>query len=140
MKNKFFKRAINFIIAIIAGMGLNMVIIMLSGNIVPPPEGADLKTMEGLKAAMPLMQPIHFLMPFLAHALGTMLAALIVVLRVDAYHQKFAIGAGLIFFTAGALNVYLLPAPFWFNVLDLIGAYLPMAFIGYLLARKVSKK
>jgi hypothetical protein len=79
-------------------------------------------------------------MPFLAHALGTMLAALIIVLRVDAYHQKFAIGAGLIFFTAGAINVYLLPAPFWFNVVDLIGAYMPMAFTGYMLARKISKK
>jgi hypothetical protein len=140
MKNTAINRVINIVIAIIAGMGLNMVIIMLSNEVVPPPEGADLKTMEGLKAAMPLMQPIHFLMPFLAHALGTMLAAFIIVSRVDAYHQKYAIGTGLFFLTAGAINVYVLPAPFWFNVVDLIGAYIPMAFIGYVLARKLNKK
>ena len=30
-----------------------------------------------------------------------------------------------------------LPSPMWFNVLDLVGAYLPMGFLGYVIAFKV---
>ncbi|HRD40433.1 MAG TPA: hypothetical protein PLC65_17520, partial [Bacteroidia bacterium] len=63
------------IIAVIAGAfgggAINMALIMVSGSVIPPPEGADITTMEGLKASMHLMEPKHFLMPFLAHALGT---------------------------------------------------------------------
>jgi len=29
-----------------------------------------------------------------------------------------------------------LPSPIWFNALDLIGAYLPMAYLGYKLVTK----
>ena len=46
---------------------------MMSSSLIPPPEGADVTTLEGLKTSMHLFQPKHFLMPFLAHALGTLL-------------------------------------------------------------------
>ena len=62
---------------VVAGGVLNMGIITVSGKIIPPPEGADLTTLEGLKAAMQIMEPKHFLMPFLAHALGTLLGAFV---------------------------------------------------------------
>src|SRR5690606_3660451 len=69
------------ILAVIAGLILgsvvNMGIIMISSSIIPPPAGTDVTTTEGLMEAMPLMTPIHFLMPFLAHALGTFVGALI---------------------------------------------------------------
>src|SRR5690606_40560173 len=56
---------------------VNMSIIMISGSIIPPPEGADTTTTEGLKAAMHLFEPKHFLLPFLAHALGTLVGAFV---------------------------------------------------------------
>lgn len=65
------------IVGLIAGSFVNMGIIMISGSIIPPPEGVDNTTMEGLKAGMHLFQPKHFLFPFLAHAFGTFAGALL---------------------------------------------------------------
>jgi hypothetical protein len=31
----------------------------------------------------------------------------------------------------GITNVVLLPSPMWFNALDLLGAYIPMGWIGW---------
>jgi len=129
------------ILAVIAGVfiggALNMGIIMISSSIIPPPEGADLTTMEGLKAAMSLMTPKHFLMPFLAHALGTLLGAFIAALIATKNKMRFAMGIGIWFMIGGIINIIMLPSPMWFTLVDLGLAYLPMAFIaGKLVSRK----
>lgn len=124
------------IAGIIAGGVLNMCIILVSGSVIPPPEGADLKTMEGLKAAMPLMEPKHFLMPFLAHALGSLVGAFVAA-KIGASHgMKLALGVGAWFLLGGITNIILLPSPLWFTIADLAGAYFPMAYIGGKLAGK----
>jgi len=43
---------------------LNGALINVSNEIIAPPAGFDLKTAEGLQAAMPHMGPEHFLFPF----------------------------------------------------------------------------
>ena len=126
------------VLAVIAGLliggTLNMAIIMISSKVIPPPEGADLTTMEGLKASMHLMLPKHFLMPFLAHALGTLLGAYITARM--AFNNKFrlALLIGFWFLLGGTINVIMLPSPLWFTILDLAVAYIPMAWIGAKLA------
>jgi hypothetical protein len=40
----------------------------------------------------------------------------------------------------GAMEVANLSAPLWFNVLDLVMAYIPMAYLGYWLSGKLFKK
>ena len=72
------KRIVIVVISIFVGGYINMFLITISSKIIPPPIGANLTTEEGLKAAMPLMEPKHFIMPFLAHALGTFIAALLI--------------------------------------------------------------
>jgi hypothetical protein len=129
--NPILKIILKVIGAVIIGGVLNMLIIMLSGKIIPPPDGADLKTMEGLKASMHLMQPKHFLMPFLAHALGTFLSAFIITKWMINNQLKFAIGIGIWFLVGGVMNVLMLPSPLWFTITDLLLAYIPMAFLGY---------
>ena len=69
--NSTVKNILAVISGLILGSAVNMGIIMISGSIIPPPEGADVTTMEGLKEAMHLFQPKHFVFPFLAHAIGT---------------------------------------------------------------------
>lgn len=120
---------------IIVGSAVNMGIISISGSIIPPPEGADVTTMEGLVAAMHLFEAKHFLMPFLAHALGTLVGAFLVAKLSAGHHLKLAIGIGIFFFIGGCINVYLLPSPLWFNIVDLTLAYFPMAFLGWKIAR-----
>ncbi|HEX5003328.1 MAG TPA: hypothetical protein VFW78_12605 [Bacteroidia bacterium] len=132
--NPTLRNILAVVIGVFAGGALNMGIIMISGSIIPPPEGADLTTMEGLKASMHLMEPKHFLMPFLAHALGTLLGAWVAV-RISATHKmRLALILGGWFMIGGITNVVMLPSPMWFTVVDLVAAYLPMAWIGGKLA------
>lgn len=113
-----------------------MGLIMISGSIIPPPEGADITTMEGLQESMHLFQPKHFLMPFLAHALGTLVGTLITAYIAVSSKIKWALAVGGFFLIGGITNVIALPAPLWFNIVDLVGAYIPMAYLGALLEAK----
>lgn len=132
--NPILKNILAFIAGVIAGSVVNMGIIMVSGSIIPPPEGADNTTMEGLKASMHLFQPKHFLFPFLAHALGTFAGALVTVLIAASHKMKLALGVGVFFLLGGIANVVMLPSPLWFTIVDLVGAYIPMAWLAGRLA------
>nr|WP_301402737.1 hypothetical protein [Polaribacter huanghezhanensis] len=125
------------ILAVIAGLVIgsivNMGIIMMSSSVIPPPNGADVTSMEGLKESLHLFEPKHFFFPFLAHAIGTLVGA-IVTDKIAATKKKMTLIVGCIFLVFGTINVFMLPAPMWFNAVDLIFAYIPMA----LLASKIS--
>lgn len=119
----------------IVGAVINMAIISVSGMIIPPPEGVDVTDLESLKSTIHLFEPRHFIFPFLAHALGTFTGALITAFIVKKHKVRLALGVGLFFFLGGLTNVFMLPAPTWFVILDLGLAYFPMALIAGLLIR-----
>lgn len=119
--------------AFIGGM-INGKIIAISGDVVPLPVGADVTTMEGLKASLPLFQPINFLMPFLAHALGSFFGAIIAYFISNEPKMRSALLVGFMFLLGGIYMVIKVPAPLWFSILDLVVAYIPMAFLGGKLA------
>ena len=126
------------VISLFIGGMVNTGIIMVSGYIIPPPEGTDLKTLEGLLAAMPLMEPKHFLMPFLAHAFGTLVGAILAASMAVNYKMRFAMIIGICFLVAGIMNVFMLPSPVWFTIVDLGFAYIPMAYLGGRIALRKS--
>ena len=134
--NPTLKNILAVIIGSVAGSFVNGGIIMISGSVIPPPEGTDITTLEGLKASMHLMEPKHFLMPFLAHALGTLVGAAIAVLIAANNKMIIALIVGLMFMAGGIANVLMLPSPVWFTIVDLAGAYIPMAYIGGWLAMR----
>lgn len=134
--NPIVRNILAVIAGIVIGSIVNMTLITVSGSIIPPPEGADVTTMEGLKASMALFQPKHFIMPFLAHALGTLVGAVIAALVAGTRKMTFAMVIGCLFLIGGVINVILLPSPVWFAILDVVGAYIPMAYLGGKLAIK----
>lgn len=134
--NPILKNVLAVIADFVAGSIVNMGLVTLGPMLIPPPEGADLTTMEGLEAAMPLMETKHFLMPFLAHALGTLVGAFVAAKIATTRKMAFALGIGGLFLLGGLTNVFLLPSPMWFNALDLVVAYVPMALIGGKLANR----
>lgn len=138
----FLKNFIALVLGLLIGSVVNFALIMVSGSIIPPPEGADLTTQQGLTASMHLMEPKHFLFPFLAHALGTLVGAFIAAKIAASYQWFFALAIGFLFFVGGTASVMMLPSPLWFSVVDLLGAYFPMAMLGGILAgaRKVNPK
>ena len=79
---------------------------------------------------MHLFETRHFVFPFLAHALGTLVGAYVAVMIAGGNRMKFSMAVGGLFLLGGITNVIMLPAPGWFIGVDLIGAYIPMAWIG----------
>lgn len=128
-----------FVACVFAGGITNGLIISYSDSIIPGPVGSNLKTEEGLKAAMAVMEPKHFIMPFLAHAIGTLVGAFFVTLFIKDRKLFRALLVGFLFFLGGTIMVFKLPSPLWFDALDLGLAYIPMAWIGYKLALRFSK-
>jgi hypothetical protein len=128
------------ILAVIAGLliggAVNMGIVMMGPHVIPPPNSADTTTMEGLKVSMHLFQPRHFIFPFLAHAIGTFVGAWLAVLIAANHKLKFAMIIGVAFLIGGILNIVMLPSPLWFTALDVVGAYLPMGYLAWMVAGK----
>ncbi|WP_421754315.1 hypothetical protein [Croceimicrobium sp.] len=133
--NPILRNLIAVIVGAFLGGALNMFIVTNGSSIIPLPEGVDNSSMESLSAGMHLFEPKHFLMPFLAHALGTLLAAF--VCTKIAVHRKLALAMliGVFFLVGGVMMVFELPSPAWFNATDITLAYIPMAWIGYRLGK-----
>ncbi len=114
----------------ILGSIVNMSLIMIGGAVIPPPAGADVTSMESLKASMHLFEPQHFLFPFLAHALGTLAGAVVAAVVATSYPSRFALAIGGLFLIGGIINIAMIGGPMWFSAVDIIGAYLPMGYLG----------
>ncbi len=127
------------VLAVVAGVvvggAVNMALITVSGSVIPLPEGVDPADLESLKANIDRFEPRHFLMPFLAHALGTLVGAFLAARLAASRRTALALGIGVFFLFGGVANAFLLPAPVWFLAADLLLAYLPMAWIGGRLGR-----
>lgn len=132
--NPTLKNILAVVAGLVAGGIINTLIIGVSGKIIPPPEGADVTTFEGIKASIHLFEPKHFLMPFLAHALNALVGAFVTAKIAANRHLLLAMIIGIITLLGGIAAVVMIPAPLWFNVTDLTLAYLPMAFLGGKLA------
>lgn len=127
---------IAIVLGFAAGSAVNMGLIIAGGGVIPPPAGADVATTEGLKASMHLMEPKHFLFPFLVHALGTLVGAFVATLLTPGRTRGPAYVVGMLFFIGGCAAAYLLPAPAWFTAVDLLLAYGPPALLGHALAAR----
>ncbi len=129
------------ILAVLAGIavgsGVNMAIIGASPSFIAPPPGVDMSTAEGLAAGMHLLQAQHFVMPFLAHALGTLAGALLACLIGATHRAALAWAMGGLFLAGGIAASVMIPAPTWFKALDLLAAYLPMAWLGLWLGHRL---
>ena len=138
------KYILRLLIAVLAGSiigaTVNMSIILLQPLTIPLPEGTDVSSMDSLAKAIPNFQTKHFVMPFLAHALGTLVGAFVASVISKNPKQISAFIIGGIFLMGGIDMVRQLPSPLWFNILDLVGAYFPMAIIGYFAAFKILKQ
>ncbi len=134
--NTIARNVLAVISGVVVGSLVNMGLIIIGPFVVPMPEGADLSTMEKLRDSMKLFSPVNFLFPFLAHALGTLSGAFIAAKLSASRPMSLAIGIGVYFLIGGATMISMLGGPMWFNVTDLILAYIPMGYLGGYLARR----
>lgn len=122
---------------IVVGSAVNMALVTLGPQLIAPPAGADVTIAEGLRRAMHLFQPRHFIMPFLAHALGTLAGALAAHMIAASHKAPVACAIGVLFLCGGIAASVMIPAPTWFIALDLVAAYLPMAWLAVRIGARI---
>lgn len=122
------------LIGIVAGGMVNSTLVTNSGSIIALPEGFDPNDPESLIKFMPLFETKHFIMPFLSHALGTLVGAIVTgIICVKKSINLVYIISGF-YFLGGTLMLVIISSPLWFAVIDLVFAYFPMAW----LAKKIT--
>jgi hypothetical protein len=127
--NPIVRNILAVIIGIAVGMVVNMALVMSASSIIPLPEGIDVMDPESIAKFMPQFETKHFIMPFLAHALGTFFGAYAAALVSKSRHMTFAMVIGLFFLIGGVANIMMIPStPTWFIGVDLALAYLPFAW------------
>lgn len=131
------------ILAVIAGLVvgsiINMSIVTLGPHLIPPPAGVDVTDPESLAQSMHLFEARHFISPFLAHAMGTLSGAFVAWMLAVSRAELMAWLVGGLFLLGGISAVFMIPAPTWFIVLDLLVAYLPMAWLGIQVGKRCRK-
>jgi len=134
-----FRTIIAVVIGLVAGSLINMGLVMAGPSLVPPPEGVDVTDVDSIAQSMHLFMPRHFIVPFLAHALGTFVGVLVAWLIASSHKLVAALCVGLLFLAGGIAASTMIPAPGWFVICDLLGAYLPMTWLGIVVGRQLQK-
>ncbi|TDR23489.1 hypothetical protein [Marinicella litoralis] len=134
--NSMTRNVLAVIVGLVVGAAVNMGLVNIGPMVIPVPAGADVTTMEGLKESMNLFAPKNFLFPFLAHALGTLVGAFVAAKLAATHQMRCAMIIGLAFLIGGIAMVVMVGGPIWFMAADLLLAYLPMAYLGGLMAGK----
>lgn len=127
------------VIGLAVGGGVNMSLILIGPYVIPAPAGVDVTDAQSLSTSMHLFKPEHFVFPFLAHALGTLAGALVAFLIAASYRSVFAYVVGAVSLAGGIAATFMIPAPIWFITLDLAVAYIPMAWFGTQIGRRINK-
>ncbi|NKB32853.1 MAG: hypothetical protein GKR91_07120 [Pseudomonadales bacterium] len=124
------------LVGAIVGSLINIGLIIVGSSIIPAPEGVDVMNAESIAAALDQFQVQHFIFPFLAHALGTLVGAVCAFLIAARNKQIFAYAIGALFLVGGIANSFMIPAPTWFIALDIVAAYIPMAWLAIQIGSK----
>jgi hypothetical protein len=120
------------VLGFVTGSMVNMGLVTLGPLLIPLPEGVNPSDMESFKTSAHLLQPRHFVFPFLAHAVGTVVGALIAWWTAPVSEpgkRRVAYAVGTLFLAGGIAASFMIPAPATFIVTDLVLAYLPMAWL-----------
>ena len=113
----------------LVGMTANMGLIITGNQLIPFSD--NINPMNAMNWEIK-----YFIFPFLAHSIGTFSGAYIAAKFSASYHMLFAICIGIFFLSGGISMVFILPAPIWFIVIDLVFAYLPMGWLGWKISNK----
>lgn len=118
------------LVGLFLGSMVNMGLVVIGPQVIPPPAGVDMSDTKSLVASIHLLEPKHFLFPFLAHAIGSFAGSLATHLVARTRRTLLGLVIGVLSLSGGIAASFIIPAPGWFVGLDLIVAYIPMAWLG----------
>lgn len=127
------------VLGVLIGGVINYGLVQIGYSVFPIP-GLDTNNPEAVIKAIPSFETKQFIFPFLAHAIGTLIGACIAALTASNKKMIFAYTIGFTFLLGGISMVfYTKGEPLWFCIVDLILAYIPMAWIGGKIGVNISK-
>lgn len=132
------RNIIAVVLGLIVGNVVNFMLIGMGHSVFPL--DIDPNDMEAFADFMKDADAKYLIFPFLAHALGTLVGAFIAALFAKTKKVGVALIVGGFFFLAGIIVNFMIPGPIWFKLMDLFVAYIPMAFLGAILAKRLRKK
>ena len=128
------------ILAVVVGAGvcmfLNGWLLGFMMKIIATPKGFDFND----PTTYGLLEVRHYMSPFVAHAVPSLVGGLVAALIAANHKMTFALVVGGLHLLGGVAAAFMIPAPAWFIALDLIVAYLPMAWVGGFLGIAASRK
>jgi hypothetical protein len=124
--NPILRNVLAVILGAVVCVALNGLLLNLMMKVILPPAGfrPNDPTTYGLLEAR------HYLSPFVAHALPSLIGGLLAALIAASHRMTCALVVGGLHLLGGILAAIMIPAPTWFIALDLVVAYLPMAWLG----------
>ena len=125
---------------VVIGSAVNMALVTLGPVLIPPPPGVDVTSAEGLGRTAHLLEPRHYVMPFLAHALGTFAGALAAWMIAVTHRTRIAYGVAAFFLLGGIAASFMIPAPVAFIAADLLLAYIPMAWLAVRVGTRMKQR
>ncbi len=134
--NPVLRNILALLLGLVVCLVVNGLLIAISGSVIPPPEGVDVNDVKSIAANIERFEMKHFVFPFLAHTLGSLVGAFVTARLCATHKMTLALVVGGFHLLGGIMAATMIPAPTWFIVLDLAGAYLPMAWLGGRLARR----
>ncbi len=132
--NPLIRNIVAVIVGILAGSFANLGLAAVGMALIPPPGDVNLQDIESIKNSMGAFEFKHYIFPFLAHAIGTLVGAYLACLLGKTRKMTLAIIVGVWFLIMGIINVILLGTGIVPSAIDLVIAYIPMALIGGRLA------
>lgn len=148
--NQKFKQALLAALAILAGLIAGIIIngglITLSPYLIAPPEGVNPMDEVSLRENIDKFKFKHYLIPFLAHALGTLTGAFVATkitkkFKMEGVMLAFpALAIAMLFLWGGINTSRSIHAPAVALLSDAILCYIPMGILGYMYAMDSKEK
>lgn len=132
--------ALGVVAGIVVGASANMGVIYAGMEVFPPPEGTDVNSLESINANIGRYSVAQLMVPFAAHAIGTLVGACVAALFAWSRRSRLvaAMVIGAFFLAGGASIVLQIPdSPLWFSAMDLLLAYFPMALLAWVLVHRL---
>jgi hypothetical protein len=139
-QNIIVRNVLAILLGIIVGVISMMIIHVLGMKIFPLPAEVDFNKIETIIANIDKYSFWNFISVFLAHSAGPFFGSFIVYKIAASHKLKLSFIVASLFFLSGIDMVRQIPAPTWFCVLDLVGAYFPMAWLGGKIAERFTSK
>ncbi|QBE65918.1 hypothetical protein [Pseudoduganella lutea] len=121
------------------GIAVGAAILGIASVAVTSPAMPDVASPGRLLAFVTAPDAMPYPAILLAHASGTLSGAALAAWLAASHALLAAMAVGFVFMTAGIATALSLPAPDWFDIIHLNLVFVPMAWLGWRLGRRLKR-